>query len=156
MEGISNRHRKAPGLAVGCPRGRWAALRWDTSAWAGGSSTGSDQDQPGSGEGLLRAIPFCWRRWPRPGDLAPKLRDRTSLRWRGSHITHLYALLKLARSMDLSRVYVHAILDGGMCRPGALGYLQDLEARFSQTGTGRTATVSGRYYHGPGPPLGRG
>ena len=64
-----------------------------------------------------------------------------------SHITHLYALLEMARSMDLSRVFVHAILDGRDVPPrSALGYFRDLEEKFSQTGTGSTATVSGRYY----------
>jgi len=64
-----------------------------------------------------------------------------------SHITHLYALLEMAKSMDLSQVFVHAILDGRDVPPrSALGYLQDLEEKFTQTGTGRTATVSGRYY----------
>jgi 2,3-bisphosphoglycerate-independent phosphoglycerate mutase len=64
-----------------------------------------------------------------------------------SHINHLYALLEMARSMDLSRVFVHAILDGRDVPPrSALGYFRDLEEKFSQIGTGRTATVSGRYY----------
>jgi 2,3-bisphosphoglycerate-independent phosphoglycerate mutase len=64
-----------------------------------------------------------------------------------SHITHLYALLEMAKSMDLSRVFVHAILDGRDVPPrSALGYFRDLEEKFSQIGTGSTATVSGRYY----------
>ncbi len=64
-----------------------------------------------------------------------------------SHITHLYALLEMARSMNLSQVFVHAILDGRDVPPrSALGYFRDLEEKFSQTGTGSTATVSGRYY----------
>jgi len=42
---------------------------------------------------------------------------------------------------------VHAILDGRDVPPrSALGYFRDLEEKFSQIGTGRTATVSGRYY----------
>lgn len=64
-----------------------------------------------------------------------------------SHIDHLYALLKMARSLNLSRVYVHAILDGRDVPPrSALRYLKDLEEKFSQIETGRTATLSGRYY----------
>ncbi len=64
-----------------------------------------------------------------------------------SHITHLYALLEMAKSMDLSRVFVHAILDGRDVPPrSALGFFRDLEEKFIQIGTGRTATVSGRYY----------
>ncbi|MFZ2471102.1 MAG: 2,3-bisphosphoglycerate-independent phosphoglycerate mutase [Methanothrix sp.] len=64
-----------------------------------------------------------------------------------SHNTHLYALLEMARKMSLENVYVHAVLDGRDVPPrSALGYLQDLEEKFRQIGTGKVATVSGRYY----------
>jgi len=32
-----------------------------------------------------------------------------------SHISHLFALLEMAKKMGLHRVYVHAILDGRGC-----------------------------------------
>ena len=64
-----------------------------------------------------------------------------------SHNTHLYALLKMAAKMGLEKVYVHAVLDGRDVPPrSALGYLQELETKFQQIGTGTVATVSGRYY----------
>jgi len=37
-----------------------------------------------------------------------------------SHISHLFALLEMAKKMGLQRVYVHAILDAGMCLLEAL------------------------------------
>ena len=64
-----------------------------------------------------------------------------------SHNTHLYALLEMARKMGLVNVYVHAILDGRDVPPrSALSYLQELEEKLQQIGTGKVATVSGRYY----------
>ncbi|MCK9442215.1 MAG: 2,3-bisphosphoglycerate-independent phosphoglycerate mutase [Methanothrix sp.] len=64
-----------------------------------------------------------------------------------SHNTHLYALLQMAAKMGLENVYVHAVLDGRDVPPrSALGYLQELEEKFQQIGTGKVATVSGRYY----------
>jgi 2,3-bisphosphoglycerate-independent phosphoglycerate mutase len=64
-----------------------------------------------------------------------------------SHITHLFALLEMARVMGLKEVYVHAILDGRDVPPkSALTYFGQLEERFRQLGLGKVATVSGRYY----------
>ena len=64
-----------------------------------------------------------------------------------SHITHLYALLEMAGKMGLKDVYVHAVLDGRDVPPrSALGYLQELEEKLLQIGTGKIATLSGRYY----------
>jgi len=64
-----------------------------------------------------------------------------------SHVDHLYALLELAAQHHLPRVEVHAILDGRDTLPtSGLSYLRDLEHRLKALGTGRVATVSGRYY----------
>ncbi len=64
-----------------------------------------------------------------------------------SHVDHLYALLSLAAQHDLPRVEVHCILDGRDTPPdSALGYIRDLEHRIASIGTGRIATVAGRYY----------
>jgi 2,3-bisphosphoglycerate-independent phosphoglycerate mutase len=64
-----------------------------------------------------------------------------------SHITHLYALLELAKRAGLTKVYVHAYLDGRDVPPSsALEYLDALEDRMAEAGVGRIATVSGRYW----------
>jgi 2,3-bisphosphoglycerate-independent phosphoglycerate mutase len=64
-----------------------------------------------------------------------------------SHIQHLQALLRLAHDHALPRVEVHAILDGRDTPPtSGLNYIKDLESYTDQLGTGRIATVSGRYY----------
>ena len=64
-----------------------------------------------------------------------------------SHNTHLYALLKMAEKFGLSRVYVHAFLDGRDVPPqSGADFLRQLEAELAKIGTGKIATVSGRYY----------
>lgn len=64
-----------------------------------------------------------------------------------SHITHLYALLKLAKDKGLERVYVHAFLDGRDVPPACANeYITALEKKMAELGVGRIATVEGRYY----------
>jgi 2,3-bisphosphoglycerate-independent phosphoglycerate mutase len=64
-----------------------------------------------------------------------------------SHIAHLDGLLELAKRRGLSRVFVHAFLDGRDTPPrSALRYVEETEKMFAGTCVGRCATVSGRYY----------
>jgi 2,3-bisphosphoglycerate-independent phosphoglycerate mutase len=64
-----------------------------------------------------------------------------------SHVDHLEALLSLAARYRLPKVEVHCILDGRDTPPdSALGYVRDLDQRIANVGTGRIATVAGRYY----------
>ncbi len=64
-----------------------------------------------------------------------------------SHLGHLYALIDAARGLGLERVYVHAFLDGRDTPPSSgAGYIKDLVKHLEETGGGRVATVSGRYY----------
>ena len=64
-----------------------------------------------------------------------------------SHITHIIALLEMAQKHGLTKVYVHAFLDGRDVPPqSALTYVEQLEAAMDKIGVGKIATVSGRYY----------
>lgn len=64
-----------------------------------------------------------------------------------SHITHLYALLEMAKQRGLQKVYVHALLDGRDVPPAnARDYIGALENKFKELGIGAIATVMGRYY----------
>lgn len=64
-----------------------------------------------------------------------------------SHITHLYALIELAKRHGLSRVYVHCFLDGRDTPPeSGKGYVEALEAKMREIGVGEVASVQGRYY----------
>ncbi len=64
-----------------------------------------------------------------------------------SHNTHLYALLKLANMCGLEKVFVHAILDGRDTPPSSAAvYLRELEQELSRLGTGKVASLAGRYW----------
>ncbi|MCL6472050.1 MAG: 2,3-bisphosphoglycerate-independent phosphoglycerate mutase [Firmicutes bacterium] len=61
--------------------------------------------------------------------------------------THLFALIKLAKSQGVERLYIHAFLDGRDVPPqSALSYFKQLEERIAQEKIGKVATVMGRYY----------
>ncbi|SET74593.1 phosphoglycerate mutase [Natronincola peptidivorans] len=64
-----------------------------------------------------------------------------------SHIEHLYALLKMAKDYDLQKVYLHCFLDGRDTPPrSAKMYIESLAKKIEEIGTGRIASISGRYY----------
>ena len=64
-----------------------------------------------------------------------------------SHITHLFALLKMAKEQGLEKVYVHCFLDGRDVPPSSgKSYVEQLQAEIQKLGVGQIATVMGRYY----------
>lgn len=64
-----------------------------------------------------------------------------------SHNTHLYALLELAKRKGLTKVYVHAFLDGRDTPPSSgQEFVRELRDKMQEIGVGKIATVSGRYY----------
>ncbi len=64
-----------------------------------------------------------------------------------SHNTHLYGLLELAKRNNLSKVYVHAFLDGRDTPPASgKDFVIALEDEMKKIGVGKVATVTGRYY----------
>jgi len=64
-----------------------------------------------------------------------------------SHITHLYALLKMAKQQSVDRVFVHAFMDGRDTLPtSGAGYLQQLQQKMREYNSGKIASISGRYY----------
>lgn len=64
-----------------------------------------------------------------------------------SHQRHLEALIRMAAQHKLTRVYIHAFLDGRDTMPtSGLGYLEKLLQTLREQGTGEVASISGRYY----------
>lgn len=64
-----------------------------------------------------------------------------------SHLDHLMALIRMARQKHLTKVWVHAILDGRDTSPTAgIEYIRRLETFQETVGAGRIVTVMGRYY----------
>lgn len=64
-----------------------------------------------------------------------------------SHNTHLYALLDMAKRRGLTKVYVHAFLDGRDVSPtSGAGFMRDCVRTMAEKGIGTVATVQGRFY----------
>jgi len=64
-----------------------------------------------------------------------------------SHITHLYALLKMAKMRNLTEVYVHCFMDGRDVSPtSGAEFIRKLQAEMKNIGVGKVASVCGRYY----------
>ena len=64
-----------------------------------------------------------------------------------SHMTHLYGLCEMAKRFGLSKVYVHAFLDGRDVPPSsAAEYMEEAVAEMNKIGVGKVATVMGRFY----------
>ncbi|MDD4715238.1 MAG: 2,3-bisphosphoglycerate-independent phosphoglycerate mutase [Oscillospiraceae bacterium] len=64
-----------------------------------------------------------------------------------SHITHLWALLQMAKQRKVPRVYIHAFLDGRDTSPvSGAGFVSQCVEKCKELGIGSIATVMGRYY----------
>lgn len=64
-----------------------------------------------------------------------------------SHLSHLFALLELARKNDVKNVYVHCFTDGRDTAPqSAIGFVNALQGKMDELGVGKIASVCGRYY----------
>lgn len=64
-----------------------------------------------------------------------------------SHIDHLKGLLRMAKERGLSKVYVHAFMDGRDVPPtSGKGFVQEIVDYMNEIGIGKLTTISGRYY----------
>lgn len=64
-----------------------------------------------------------------------------------SHQDHIYAMMKMAVQRGAKNVYLHAFLDGRDTPPrSAESSLQKAEDLFKELGTGRVASIVGRYF----------
>ncbi|MSO55753.1 MAG: 2,3-bisphosphoglycerate-independent phosphoglycerate mutase [Acidobacteria bacterium] len=64
-----------------------------------------------------------------------------------SHTRHLDALIEMAARHKLARVFVHALTDGRDTSPtGGVKFVGELERVMHKAGTGRVASVGGRYH----------
>ena len=64
-----------------------------------------------------------------------------------SHITHLFALIDMAKRQGVEKLYIHCFMDGRDVDPmSGKGFIEQLQAKCAEAGLGRIATISGRYY----------
>ncbi|MBV9768802.1 MAG: phosphoglycerate mutase (2,3-diphosphoglycerate-independent), partial [Bryobacterales bacterium] len=62
-------------------------------------------------------------------------------------LTHLYALLEMAKRQAVEHVFVHCFTDGRDTPPeSGAAFLEQLRQQMRQIGAGKIASVSGRYY----------
>ncbi len=60
---------------------------------------------------------------------------------------HVYALLEFCNRQKISKVAIHAFLDGrDAIYNSALGFIEELEAKIKELKVGKIATLSGRYW----------
>ncbi len=64
-----------------------------------------------------------------------------------AQLTHLFALLEMAKKHGLQDVFIHCFMDGRDTPPeSGAAYIQQVEAKLRDLGIGKIASVSGRYY----------
>ena len=64
-----------------------------------------------------------------------------------SLLTHLYALLKMAKQQGVEQVFLHCFMDGRDTPPqSGAGFIQQIQKEMNTLGVGKIASVSGRYY----------
>ncbi len=93
-------------------------------------------------EALLAAVENC-----KANDSALHLYGLVSDGGVHSHLTHIFGLLELAKRNGLTKVYIHAYLDGRDTPPeSGADYVQELVDKCNELGVGEVVMVSGRYY----------
>ena len=64
-----------------------------------------------------------------------------------SHLTHIFAMLDMAKQQGVERVFVHCFLDGRDVPPtSGAGFVRQLQEKCEAVGNARIATVQGRFY----------
>jgi 2,3-bisphosphoglycerate-independent phosphoglycerate mutase len=64
-----------------------------------------------------------------------------------SSLSHLYALLRMAKQQGADRVFLHCFMDGRDTPPDSgAGFVAQVQQKLREYGVGKIATVEGRYY----------
>ena len=64
-----------------------------------------------------------------------------------SHLTHIFAMLELAKQKGIEHVYVHCFLDGRDVPPtSGAGFVRALQQKCEELGNAKIATVQGRFW----------
>ena len=64
-----------------------------------------------------------------------------------SHLTHVFALLKMAKQRGVKDVFVHCFMDGRDVSPtSGVDFIRSLQTEIKNIGVGKIASVCGRYY----------
>ena len=64
-----------------------------------------------------------------------------------SHLTHIFAMLDMAKQHGVEKVFVHCFLDGRDVPPtSGAGFVKELKAKCDALGNAKVATVQGRFW----------
>jgi len=64
-----------------------------------------------------------------------------------SHISHLFALIDMAKLNGIKNLYIHPILDGRDTSPkSGITYIKQLQAHLDAVGIGKISSICGRYW----------
>ena len=64
-----------------------------------------------------------------------------------AQLTHLYAMLEMAKKHEMKDVFLHCFMDGRDTPPDSgFGFIEQVESKLRELGIGKIATVSGRYW----------
>ena len=64
-----------------------------------------------------------------------------------SHLTHIFAMLDMAKRNGVEKVYVHCFLDGRDVPPtSGAGFVRQLQEKCEELGNARIATIQGRFW----------
>ncbi|MEA3547574.1 MAG: 2,3-bisphosphoglycerate-independent phosphoglycerate mutase [Thermodesulfobacteriota bacterium] len=64
-----------------------------------------------------------------------------------SHLDHLLALVRVAVKNGLTKIFIHAFMDGRDTPPhSGVDYIRQLQEELAKIGFGRIASITGRYY----------
>jgi 2,3-bisphosphoglycerate-independent phosphoglycerate mutase len=64
-----------------------------------------------------------------------------------SHISHLFALIEMAKQNQIKNLYIHPILDGRDTPPqSGISYIKQLKTFLDAVGIGKIASICGRYW----------
>jgi 2,3-bisphosphoglycerate-independent phosphoglycerate mutase len=64
-----------------------------------------------------------------------------------SHLSHLFALVEMAKQSGIKNLYIHPILDGRDTAPkSGVTYIRELQAHLDTVGIGSISSICGRYW----------
>ena len=131
---------------------RWATARSATPTSAPAASCSRTCPKISNASRERRAssrTPPTSRPWPTPRQSGGALHVLGLLSDGGvhSHITHIFAILDMAKREGLERVYVHCFLDGRDVNPtSGAGFVESLQDKCAELGNAKIATIQGRFW----------
>ncbi|MDD9303908.1 MAG: 2,3-bisphosphoglycerate-independent phosphoglycerate mutase [Desulfobacter sp.] len=64
-----------------------------------------------------------------------------------SHISHLFALMDMAKAIGIQNLYIHPILDGRDTSPrSGISFIRQVQEKIKALGLGKIATLAGRFW----------